>query len=368
MGSSSKEVDFIERELEGIHGEFIARLWKGMAVVAALAVPLSVFRAATSGWSPFYLLHLTLSLLVGVVVLYLHRIPRRTQAVLFVGLLWLSGAPGLFVYGMAAAGISWLVLSCLVVSTLYSRRAGIFFGLATAGVMLAAALWFVLGYAEPRVDMNAHLASPVAWATLVVVTGTFVLMTLNAYGAYTQATLRLLGQVKSQGDQIAFLSLHDPLTGLPQVRLAHDRLAMALADARRRGTGLAVMCIDLDRFKAVNDEHGHAAGDAVLSNVARRMRALLRASDTLARIGGDEFLVILPGPVSRADAATVAAKLVAAASEPVTLGEAILQVGASVGIVIAAADGDEPADLLRRADAAMYAAKHAGRNGWAFAT
>lgn len=368
MNSPNARDQEVENELAEMRAEFVGTLWKGILWIALVAIPISVWRAALTGWLPLYTLHVLLAVLAATLALARHRLPRRGQGIVMVALLWLIGIPGLFVYGLAAPSILWLVLSCLVASTLYSTRAGLAAGVVTLLTLLSAGLYFMLGHADPQLDMNAYLAAPSGWAMLLVVTGTFVLTTLSAFGAFTRSTIRLLHQVKTQGDQIAFLSLHDPLTGLPQLRLARDRLGLAMADAHRRGSGLAVLCIDLDRFKAVNDEHGHAAGDEVLATLARRMRAILRAGDTLARVGGDEFLAILPGPIRREDAALVAGKLVSACSEPVSRGDDRLQVGASVGIALAPEDGNQMESLLERADAAMYAAKHGGRSGWAFAT
>ena len=161
-------------------------------------------------------------------------------------------------------------------------------------------------------------------------------------------------------DRLQHLALHDALTDLPNRALFHDRLQQALALCKRHGTALALLNIDLDRFKPVNDEHGHAVGDLVLQQVARRLLAIVRASDTVARMGGDEFCLLLPS-VADADAAMrVARQVCAVLSEPVEVEGLSLGVGASVGVALTT-DANEPASvLIRRADAAMYCAKQAG--------
>jgi len=153
---------------------------------------------------------------------------------------------------------------------------------------------------------------------------------------------------------------HDDLTGLPNRRLFHDRLASALARARRRAGSLAILYIDIDDFKQVNDTLGHAAGDLFLCEVARRLRQAVREEDTVARLGGDEFVVLLESVNGREDAALVAGKLGALVDAPYAIAGATLRNRASVGIAVFPDDGDDGDRLLARADRGMYAAKNDG--------
>lgn len=162
--------------------------------------------------------------------------------------------------------------------------------------------------------------------------------------------------------QIHHLAEYDLLTDLPNRVLLDDRLQQALALARRNSVHLALMVLDLDRFKWVNDHYGHAAGDAVLKEVARRMQACLRASDTVARVGGDEFVVLLPNISAAVDALTVAEQIRAALQAPYKLGELQCHLSASVGVAVYPEGGSDALLLQRNADAAMYAAKQAGAN------
>jgi diguanylate cyclase (GGDEF)-like protein len=152
-------------------------------------------------------------------------------------------------------------------------------------------------------------------------------------------------------------ALHDALTNLPNRTLFHDRVGQALAVARREHIPSAVMIMDLDRFKEVNDTLGHASGDELLKQAGVRLRAALRESDTVARLGGDEFGVLLPKVVDSAAAASVARKLRKALEEPFTIHGLALQIEASVGIALYPEHGDDVHSLLQRADVAMYVAK-----------
>jgi diguanylate cyclase (GGDEF)-like protein/PAS domain S-box-containing protein len=168
--------------------------------------------------------------------------------------------------------------------------------------------------------------------------------------------------------RLAYLAQYDPLTGLPNRALLSDRFAMMIVQARRRGSALGVLFIDLDDFKTVNDTQGHAAGDELLKETARRVQSALRDGDTVARISGDEFAVILSDLTRPADAALVAEKILERVAVPVDVGGQEAIVSASIGIATFPADGDEPEALLGAADAAMYRAKQSGRNGFQFFT
>ena len=163
---------------------------------------------------------------------------------------------------------------------------------------------------------------------------------------------------------------HDALTGLPNRRLFAERTREATESAARPGTAYMILLIDLDRFKPVNDIYGHVAGDAVLCEIASRLKAVVRPDDMVARLGGDEFAIISevqgsPDELVEA-AASLASRVIAAVHAPVGLGEHSVDVGASIGIALYPRDGIDPETLLRGADIAMYQAKRAGRGKWLF--
>ncbi len=173
----------------------------------------------------------------------------------------------------------------------------------------------------------------------------------------------LFEQTRASEERFQHQALHDALTRLPNRVLLHDRLTQAIATAARTSEQLALLVVDLDRFKEVNDTLGHSAGDRLLQEVSARFRAMVRASDTVARLGGDEFALVLPGADANA-ALTAAAKLLGVLETPVALDSWQLQLGASIGIASYPEHGGDADTLLRRADIAMYAAKRA-RDGFA---
>jgi diguanylate cyclase (GGDEF)-like protein len=166
--------------------------------------------------------------------------------------------------------------------------------------------------------------------------------------------------------QLRHRSHHDHLTGLPNRLLFEERLQLSVAEAARYRRRLAVLFIDLDGFKAINDRHGHACGDVVLKTVAKRLQDALRTSDTLARMHGDEFVVLLPDIEDHGGVASLAGTLLAEVVRPVELEDATMSVTASIGVSLYPRNAHHPRGLLHTADAAMYQAKAAGRNSVRF--
>jgi diguanylate cyclase (GGDEF)-like protein len=160
--------------------------------------------------------------------------------------------------------------------------------------------------------------------------------------------------------ELAWLSHRDPLTNLPNRALMLDRLENAIALARRQGSQFAVLFLDLDNFKRINDTLGHAIGDEALKLVARRLRSTLRESDTVSRYGGEEFVVLLPNISCATDAEVIAQSLQNALASPSRAGPYRLELSASIGVSTYPEDGEDAQSLVGRADAAMYRAKARG--------
>jgi diguanylate cyclase (GGDEF)-like protein/PAS domain S-box-containing protein len=180
-----------------------------------------------------------------------------------------------------------------------------------------------------------------------------------------QGIIRDVTELLRQQEKLSFLATHDPLTGLLTRGALDDVLRLEIARAMRNLERLAVFYLDLDRFKEVNDTHGHAAGDRVLQEVSVRLRDALRASDTIARLGGDEFVVLLPGIDNPKDVEIAAEKILRALRDSFAIeDDGSLGLSASIGIAVYPDDADNSTHLLQNADAAMYMAKTEGRDGW----
>jgi diguanylate cyclase (GGDEF)-like protein len=176
-----------------------------------------------------------------------------------------------------------------------------------------------------------------------------------------EGIVRDVTEVKVKEADLSYQALHDPLTGLPNRLLLRESLETALARTGTDGGALAVLYIDLDRFKTVNDNLGHGAGDRVLTTVGIRIADAVRPSDSVARLGGDEFAAVLPGLHDASEAVLVAHRLLEAVSVPVPLAGGDLVTTASIGVAYSVDGSETAAELLRRADVAMYRAKDRGR-------
>jgi diguanylate cyclase (GGDEF)-like protein/PAS domain S-box-containing protein len=207
----------------------------------------------------------------------------------------------------------------------------------------------------------------------------YITVELNAMGLYEQLAkgdkgdftgtygiARDITERKKAEEVIRHQAYHDPLTGLPNRALFADRLNVAIALAKRSRHNLAVMFLDLDRFKLVNDKLGHQVGDQMLQSVARRLANCLRRGDTLARFGGDEFVLLLPQITDRESAADTARKILAVLAYPFVVEGQEHHFGASIGIAVFPEDSDQSDTLIKCADRAMYLVKQQGRNNFAF--
>jgi diguanylate cyclase (GGDEF)-like protein len=355
------------RHLLRLRENFIEGMWKGLLLIALIGMPVSVSRALHTGWITTYTIHVALA--AGIVLFYvlMKRFSLDVKSAALIAALWAIGLPGLFTMGFPAASIWWLVLSCLVAGTVYSFRAGVALGAATLLVIAVAAFGFISGRLTLALDPNEYLRQPMAWAALLLVTGTFTFLVLRSMWLYNSSLVELLRRISEQRDTIERLSMHDQLTGLPLAELADDRVGMAIHAAKRSGTKVALLFIDLDDFKAVNDTYGHETGNVVLRQAAHRIRAAIRAEDTVARLSGDELLAVIVDLKERAPAGLVADKIIAAASTPITVHGNLITVGASVGIAIYPDDGTDGQSLRNLADTAMYVAKKSGKNRYSFA-
>ena len=218
-------------------------------------------------------------------------------------------------------------------------------------------------------DVDARQWRQALWQAAVLplgATAVFVLAAILFFRIQVRTLLEHARLMASEGS-LYEQAHHDSLTGLPNQRLLADRMSQALTHAHRMENRAAILFLDLDRFKNVNDSLGHAMGDALLREVAERLRALMREDDTVARLGGDEFVILLPEIRQDDDARHVAEKVISELAKPVIVGDQSLSIGVSVGIALYPDDAMDATNWLACADRAMYAAKDSGRNTYQFA-
>jgi len=181
-------------------------------------------------------------------------------------------------------------------------------------------------------------------------------------GAEMEQHMRTAAQLRESQMKLEYMAYHDALTGLPNRRMFDDRFTLMVAQARRDGMGFALALLDLDHFKQVNDTLGHDAGDEMIIEAGRRMQTVLRGGDTVARIGGDEFALLMSAPVQPSDLDQICLRLLQAFAEGVTLNGSATLCGISIGVALFPQDGRDTTQLYRAADQALYRAKSEGRH------
>lgn len=215
-------------------------------------------------------------------------------------------------------------------------------------------------------ELDQSSAATMSKVALIATSMMTSLLIVLGYSVPAAVAFRRIRERWRAEDQIRFFAMHDPLTGLPNRVQMQDRLKQALARTKRRENLMAIMCIDLDRFKDVNDTLGHQTGDALLQEVGRRLQTCVRETDVVARFGGDEFAIIAEGLDTQNDAIPMAQRVCENLARTFEVNGHSLVSSGSVGITFASGEGEDPEVLLNNADLALYRAKHDGRNTFRF--
>lgn len=353
--------------VQAIRHAFLDRLWIGMLVIALVGAPASVARAYVTGWHPVYAFHLAIGTLVIALFLARRYISYSAKLNILLALFATIGASGIFTMGLLGSGVWFLIMCSLLTSTFFPLRTGVIVVAASGVALLLAAFLFTQGILKVSFDANLYLTSVSAWMSLLISAAIMPFLVFTAFGVYQATIVDLVREVEQQRDTIAELAGKDQLTGLPMAKLTQDRLQMKMHSALRSGARVAVMFVDLNGFKHVNDTWGHDAGDELLRTVAGRLRDCVRDADTVGRVGGDEFIVILGKLNHRDEAIPVAEKLIARICQPVIYAGESMPCGASIGISIFPEDAADLVTLRRLADRAMYQVKRTGKCGFLFA-
>lgn len=351
-----------------IRVKLVEKIWVTLLIIAIIGVPASVLRAYTTGWLHIYSLHVALGFLVIGVFMVRKRFSYIVSAAFLLGMFYAVGVIGLFTWGLLGAGIWWLVVSTLLAGTLYTRNIGLICMAITTLLIALAAIGFVSGMLRTPADANDYATAVAPWVSVFVATTLMPLMIFEAIVTYQKSTRALLKEVAQQREEIKRLALHDQLTGLPSLAIAEDRLDIALSAAKRHDGKAALMFIDLDEFKKINDKHGHEAGDFVLKVIAGRFKQALRHEDTAARVGGDEFIMIISRVDEHSDLGRIASRVIESVAKPIAYFEGQLQIGCSIGIALFPDHAISAKSLRRVADKAMYKVKKTGKNNYQFAS
>ena len=298
------------------------------------------------------IIHPLLYLSLFSVFLLRRRIGAARIAWFTVILLYLAATVGLFIYGLAGNSAAVYMAFCFVSTTFFGVRGGVVAAVLSIGSFALVGILHVGGLIALSFDLPTYMQNPYSWLAAVLTIGSMSWLVLSQVGRLNERHMKLLCEQHHQ-------ARHDALTGLHNRVALESILEQSIADALREDLALAVILLDLDRFKNINDSLGHNAGDRLLVEVAARLQHCVRGSDTVARLSGDEFVILLPRLVSP-DVTTIAGKLVEALSAPYRIGERELRTAPSVGISLCPRDAQDVETLIKYADTAMYAAKAKG--------
>lgn len=344
-----------------IRQQLVDGILAGATLMAVVGVPVSVSRSLSTGWLGIYSIHVAIGMVVVAVFAARKRLPLSVKVAVVMMIFWAVGVAGTISLGLLGGGIWWLSMSTFVISVFSSLRSGLMAMLAVVATIMLIGHGYASGQLTLGFDPQAYISTYSAWLSILVSAVMLPLVVFGAFSRYQSALARAVAQAEQQRAANELLASHDPLTGLPRASVFDQRLEQILAGLHRRNDKHAILFIDLDGFKAINDQYGHEVGDHVLRTVADRMRQLTRHEDTIARKGGDEFVAMFCNVPGVDMALEIGQKLLAEIAKPIVLGELSVQVGSSIGIAIAPDHSRDAKELLRLADMAMYQAKRDGK-------
>jgi diguanylate cyclase (GGDEF)-like protein len=320
----------------------------------------------------------------------IHRnLGANTRSWVVITLAYLTGIVSMARGGLAGDGTIYLTVLPILTITLINARTGIF----ATGVSLSTFVVFGIlahaGVLSQWLIIHDNPQTPDQWIYFGLVMATLIIITVFVVFKFSNFQLETLGSVQKVSQALAdanklleqkvqqrteelsnanqhlqFLATHDNLTGLPNRFLFFDRLDQAIKKSRRQQHRFALLFLDLDDFKRINDSFGHVIGDEVLQKVADYLAQTVRDSDTVARLAGDEFTIILDNVQSIANIEAITQKMIKAVSQPIETQQATIVITASVGISIFPDHGEDAETLLRKADMAMYSVKDGNRDGY----
>lgn len=369
MSSNIQNIN--ELSIEDINRKFLEDVSGALVIYSVFVLPLSIYRTWDGGWLPIHFIQISLSLFIVGIFLIRKNLSRALLAVHAVGIILLASVTGLYQYGILAAGFQVGLVGIFVLIMIGNKRVIILTSLTYAVLILSISYMWVTGSITASVSADKYIILPSTWAFQIAnVLFIIIILYLSAHNylltlrhVITHARKQAL-ELKKQKEHIEHLANHDYLTGLPTMRLGKDRLEMAINLAHRSKSKSALLYLDLDGFKAVNDSAGHDAGDAILKAVANRMLLETRETDSCCRVGGDEFLIIVPDITEISLVKDICSRLIDVINQPVEFNGLNLSVGVSIGAAFYPDNAKDAFSLRNAADEAMYEVKNMGKNNF----
>jgi diguanylate cyclase (GGDEF)-like protein len=357
--------------LKDIKSVAINRIYKGISFFGLFGVIASLSRIPSLGLQPTMLLHLISWLTCAFIFKRRDNISTIIKVKVLIICLFIVTLVGLFQYGLMGSYLVWALVSLILSEHFVNKK--LTFSLASTYVLVFILSAYNFCYKGAIVDggADAYNSSIQTWMVVFfgVILISFVVLTVtSALNNEVKLLLSKLNvanvELSNKSKIIEYQANHDILTGLPTLKVANDRLDIALKLAKRNQSKAAVLFLDLDGFKNVNDTYGHEAGDYVLRDISNRISKITRESDTVCRIGGDEFLIILSCVENDSEIECFCTRLINEVGQDIHYKEFKLQVGVSIGVSIYPKHAKTSSELKKAADEAMYKVKREGKNSF----
>lgn len=347
--------------------ELAKRFMHGLLIMCLIGLPLSLYRWYSIGFQSIFVLHIVLSLLT--LNVYRMTADKSAQFMLayFVFFMTLLAAFGSLSYGLQSGAVTFAILSAIALAIGFGMLCSLLYLASWTVYFSTLAYLFTHEYLGFAVEASLYAKTGGAWAIVIFGSSITSLFLLIGCYEYFKGLSALMKRLEESEKYVKKLANHDYLTGAATLRLADEQLQIAMSNAKRKNTSMALFFIDLDDFKLINDEFGHDAGDAVLKNITSILNEEVRNTDVVARVGGDEFMLVISEPVDKDSLNSFCERLIRRLSTPTLYADQTLSVGVSVGVSIYPEDAQTISALKKKADCAMYQAKDSGKNHFCFA-
>lgn len=349
----------IDNEIDILKEGFLRSVLNILLFLAIFGLPVSLFRIFEFGFLNIYILQIFLAISVFATKIFQEKLNTHFIKFYIIAVFSTLAISDLMQFGVFSAGFCFVIETIFIVSMLYGIRGGIITTSAFLLIMGAIAYaWNQSVFVFPASE-NAYNQSISVWLILIIC------VTITGAIFYI-STAELLKAKKILLNKIHAMATHDLLTGLANLSLIMSKLEQAIAISKRRNSKAAVLFIDLDGFKPVNDTFGHEAGDVILYEIGEKLTSSVREMDSVGRIGGDEFLIVLPDIADIRIVESICQRIITAISKELNYQNSRLNVSASIGIALYPDNAHNAKLLVKAADTAMYNVKSAGKNNYKF--
>jgi len=273
---------------------FVNNVLVGSLILVILGLPSSLMRWSDTGFMPLYAVHIFTSLATILMYVFKRLISLNMKGSIITFTLMLVGLVSMLTFGLSGIGTLFAAVCGYFSNLLWGAKIAIRISVIYIFLLCLIAFFYINSIFTPSLDLNVYVSSINSWLINIVCVIVVTFLLIGPTSEFIKQHEKLILEISNKNSEIEHLANHDKLTGLPSLRLADDRLEHAIAIADRNSSKSALLYLDLDGFKIINDSYGHDAGDIILKTISQRFQSAIRRTDTCCRIGGDEFLLIIP--------------------------------------------------------------------------